>query len=265
MNLTEAIAYNYLVIVGVIILSKAVAPLNALLYYGKVAQAKGSKAPTPVQTFANVTVPKAWFLHFYYFFLALMWTLLFVCPHGVLAFTKYLVLWAVLTVQATRRAYESAYVTKWSAKSRMHFSHYLVGLDYYAGMVGICYVGLTGTEQKVGFSVVDIPLLVFFAAASVDQFQNHKHLALLVKYSTPSFRLFSLVSCAHYFDEVVIYLSVLSYLYAHAPVTYTDWAFALSYLFAVTNLSVSALETHHYYQAKFDDFQTKYAILPYVL
>lgn len=265
----ECLVAGYFGLVSVVILvTKYVGSLNQLLQYGKVALQK--KEPEGsldivVARVASLTVPKSWFLHFYLVFLVLMWGQMwwvFGASH------KYKLIWALLTLQASRRAVESHALTAWGSKSRMHVSHYFVGLLYYVCISGNCLLGLTtGAVDAVGASRVDsveLLLVGIFLVFSVDQWQNHRHLALLVKYSVPTFRFFKVVSCAHYLDEIALYF-VITVIALRGNTTSADWNFAASWVFVVVNLSVSALETKQYYMEKFENYDVRYAVIPFAV
>lgn len=265
MHLAQFVATTYLAVSANIVLTKLAPVLNPMLHYGKVAQATPAQGPPLVRKLAAVTVPKSWFLHYYFVFLALMWGMLVVCREPILLGTKYLFVWFLLTIQATRRALESVFVSKWSALSRMHVTHYMVGLGYYVGLSIACYCGLTSNTKPIELGATDYLLAAAFGHVSWDQARNHLHLALLVKYSVPTRGLFSAVSCAHYLDELVLYLILTVYVLIHGPVGDADWAIVASYVFAVTNLTITAVETNRYYRTKFDGYNVKYAIVPYVV
>lgn len=256
----------------VILLTKAVPDLNKLLHYGKVSQveishgsAEKSDLAKLVDKLAQLTVPKTWFLHFYIVFASTQWLQVLSDPKSVLRRSKYLAVWLLLTVQATRRLAESFALTNWGNKLRMHVSHYMVGIFYYLGVSLTCWLGLRSDKSEFEVGAVDLMILLTFVLFAVDQFQNHRHLALLVKYSVPKFRFFRLVSCAHYMDEICIYFSVLLLVLVHGPFSEVDFAFLTSWIFVVVNLSVSASETWNYYKVKFDDYDVQYAVIPYLM
>lgn len=270
--LSTVVLTYFLSVSVVILLTKAVPDLNKLLHYGKVSQGQNFREPAEksglaklVDKVAQLTVPKTWFSHFYIVFASIQWLQLLSDPKSVLRLSKFLAVWLLLTVQATRRLAESFALTNWGNKLRMHVSHYMVGLFYYLGMSLTCWLGLGSDKSEFQVGAVDLLILLSFMFFSIDQFQNHRHLALLVKYSVPKFRFFKLVSCAHYMDEIFIYLSVVLLLLVHGPFDNVDFALLSSWVFAVVNLSVSAIETWNYYKVKFDDYDVQYAVIPYLL
>lgn len=260
MNRESCIAGYFAVATVAVLVVKTARPLNLLLQYGKVAESQ-KNGPLVVQWAAGLTVPKSWFTHFYVVFAVLMWAQV-----GFIGdvFTKYRLIWMLLTTQATRRMVESFQLTNWGSESRMNISHYAVGLAFYLGISASCYLGLSDDALELKtVSRWNAVLIVVFALASVDQFQNHRHLALLVKYSLPTFRCFKVVACAHYLDEIVLYLVVLAVSMQQARLN-ADYSILASYVFVVVNLGVSAGETKLYYEAKFEDFNVEYAMVPYI-
>lgn len=265
-------AYFSLVSLAIII-AKAVPVLHQFLRYGKVSLESSKYKPLSnlaklVAMLAEVTVPKNWFTHFYVAFAFLQCGQLLLVPGGSFN-SNYLIVWLLLTIQATRRLIESFVLTNWGSASRIHVSHYIAGNLFYVGVSLVCYLGLSeevGPESGfLQFGWLEAALVVIFIVFSLDQFQNHSHLALLVKYSLPSFRLFNLVSCAHYFDEIVIYLVVALETIARGRVAKTKFAFLAAWMFVAVNLTVSALETKSYYGLKYDDYHVNFAIIPFVI
>lgn len=265
-------AYFSLVSLAIIV-AKAVPGLHQFLRYGKVSLESSKHEPQSnlaklVAMLAEVTVPKNWFTHFYVVFSFLQWGQLVLVP-GENFNSNYLIVWLLLTIQATRRLFESFVLTNWGSTSRIHVSHYLVGNLFYVGVSLVCYLGLSedvGPESGfLRFGWLEAALVVIFGVFSIDQFQNHRHLALLVKYSLPSFRLFNLVSCAHYLDEIAIYLVVALEIIARGRAAKTKFAFLAAWMFVAVNLTVSALETKSYYGLKFDDYHVNFAIIPFVV
>ena len=249
--------------------------LSALTAHGKVAQNStlidSSWFAKLINAVAGLTVPKAWFSHFYVLYLLLMWGQFLYDPYTILSNGKYLLVWLFLTCQATRRLYESYHVTRWGNASKMHVSHYFLGLGFYMGVSIICFCGLQSHHGDSGNGVTGtgffwtLLLVAFFAICQLDQYRNHKHLAALVKYSVPKKGLFSLVSSAHYCDEILIYFTVVLLAFTRGRLIAEDWALLSIWIFVVINLSISALETHSYYLTKFEDFHLRYAIIPGIL
>lgn len=253
----------------IIAAAKAFPHFHRFLHYGKLVKLDESKLDSPlpptVNYLASVSVPKAWFSHFYILFTVLQWGIFARWPTWVLSNSKYLYVWVMLTLQATRRLYESVYVTKWGNSSRMNVSHYILGVCFYCGVSMACWSGLSRNSPVFQFKMLDFVIWTVFVIVSIEQYRNHRHLALLVKYSVPSRGLFSVVSCAHYFDEIVVYFVVALEAWTHETVTATDYAFWAISAFVFVGLSVAAVETRTYYKTKFDKYTVKYAVVPYLV
>lgn len=265
MYIPLVISAYFAVASGIVIVTKLCAPLNQLIAYGKVAQT--SQTPTEgfsrlVQLVSRVTVPKKYFTHFYLLFMSLQWLQLPYVSLNVLV-TQPGIVWLLLTIQATRRAAESIALTQWGLTSRMHVSHYAVGLLFYICVAANCYCGLREPNESI-FGMRHVAAILVFVGFSVDQFDNHRHLAGLVKYSTPTFRMFLLVACAHYSDEIAIYFAVTVAAWT-SPLLQVSGAFFAAWVFVAVNLSVSGLESLRYYRAKFDDYSVTYAVVPFLI
>lgn len=265
---THLISAYFLLASATVLIAKLIPDLRQLIRYGKVGLQSSTAEPRSyfaklVALVASVKVPKTWFAHFYIVFALLQWVQLLLMPHAVVN-SNYLVVWILLTAQASRRLLESLFLTNWGSSSQMHISHYIVGLLFYVGISLLCYLGLSegGSSE---WEWLELRIVVAFVLFSFDQFQNHQHLALLVKYSVPTFRLFKVVSCAHYLDEIIIYLLVTSESLTRGAKSSTCYAFVTAWTFAVVNLTVSSLETKAYYEIKFDNYDVEYAIVPYVI
>lgn len=199
-------------------------------------------------------------------------------------------IWVLLTVQAARRTYESIFVTKFGAHSRMHISHFLVGIVFYVLVSLIAFTGTstdtsgtlagkirtivetitkraahesnTGSAGCLLFS--DYILALAFVVCNIDQYRNHVHLSGLVKYTAPSTGLFQVTSCAHYSDEIMIYGIVTAISMKLGRWSTQSLAFLAAWWFVVVNLSISAKETRAFYLTKFEDYSVKYSIVPFL-
>ncbi|OBA23551.1 hypothetical protein METBIDRAFT_76546 [Metschnikowia bicuspidata var. bicuspidata NRRL YB-4993] len=246
--------------------------LSVLVYYGKVAQGRLHQNLSPLATLFNglakLTVPKAWFAHFYILYLALMWSQVVLYPKSILENGKYTLVWLFLTCQASRRLYESFNVSRWSPASRMNVSHYLMGMLFYVGVSAACLLGLLSQDplEEQKFSLLHKAwvggLGLLFLLSQIDQYRNHKYLASLVKYSAPKNGVFCVVSSAHYLDEIVAYFCVVLLVFTRGQIVAEDWSLLSIWLFIVINLSISACETHKYYKQKFDDYSVRFALIP---
>lgn len=265
MSIPILISIYFMLASALVLFTKFCAPLNQLLAYGKVAQTQrssGKGLARLVQLFARLTVPKKYFGHFYILFMILQWAQLPYAANRILT-TQPGIVWLLLTLQATRRAAESIALTQWGLTSRMHVSHYAVGILFYICVAANCYFGLLESSAPALGPRHMVAMLVF-AIFSLDQFQNHQHLAGLVKYSVPTFRMFLLVACAHYSDEIAIYLAVAAAAWRW-QVLQVSVAFFAAWVFVAVNLSVSGLESLRYYRTKFDDYKVTHAVVPLFL
>ncbi|KAM3165431.1 Polyprenol reductase [Lachancea thermotolerans] len=217
--------------------------LPTLLKYGKTLQGVPSKGGI-LGSLQSLTVPKRWFGHFYVYSTAL--ALLNVC--FLRGFASLLVL-----THSARRLYETRCVSKFGKDSRIHLSHYLVGLWFYTAVNCAVFVDRTRTRSPLARLVA----VIVFVLSSLDQYRNHLHLSKLVKYTLPTYGLFQLVSSPHYFDEILIYLSLAVYT--------SSLKMFLCLVWVIVNLSTSALETRSWYAKKFPRAAPSFAIIPYLL
>jgi len=103
-------------------------------------------------------------------------------------------------------------------------------------------------------------LVYLFAAIS--QYQCHKHLAGLKKYSLPNRGAFRFLICPHYTYECLLYLAMAV---AGAPKgAACNITLICGLLFVVTNLGVTAGTTRKWYMEKFgsDAVKTKWNMIP---
>ena len=100
--------------------------------------------------------------------------------------------------------------------------------------------------------------------AATNQYQCHKHLAGLVKYSLPTKGAFRILVCPHYFFECLLYLSMAV---AGAPKgALCNTTLLCGLLFVANNLGVTAGTTRKWYEAKFgaDAVKKRWNIIPLV-
>lgn len=280
-----------------LLVAKCIPQLDRFFRHGKLnLHSLNQPVPQIIHQLANLTVPKQWFAYFYHLFLILMITLTSYNWLSLQFHDYNRLIWLLLLVQAGRRTYESKYVTKWSMNSRMHFTHFFVGIVFYVLVSLIAFTGVgefatmtkraeTITEQlkpvtnrtiretieefltsNISSSLLfsDYILAFAFLIYSLDQYQNHVHLSSLVKYTAPSIGLFKNVSCAHYFDEILIYGIVTVISMKLGRFSMQSLSFLAAWCFVVVNLSISAKETRAFYLTKFTDYSVKYSIIPYL-
>lgn len=191
----------------------------------------------------NFSVPKSYFAHFYILSSALALVTLASYPTDILVWQLFL--------HSSRRLYETLYISKYTEKSKMNWSHYAVGLWFYSQLNILVYLRV----QRENTTARVLPILVM-VLASWDQYKNHVVLSKLKKYSLPRSRLFELVCCPHYLDEMIIYGSLVSY----------GHEFVWPLIWVIASLSISALESRKFYLSKFKDTEVpRYAAIPYIL
>lgn len=268
--------------------------LQRLLKYGKT-MLHQDRARGPLSWLVKLTVPKRWFLHFYVFLVTNCAVILLIyfqgdtknlsaltyqssnassksqmiCSKSAIYRTTGFIL---VCAQATRRLYECLFVSSFNPAARMNLLHYLMGLIFYFTLsinaaLGFLPTLLCGLDKPVPLSsYTKISLIiVLFLAASVDQFQNHRHLSKLKKYSLPYFRLFRWSTSPHYFDEVFIYLLIAILFNLEEPRGLTELNFIFMWLFVLVNLTVSSFETFDYYRHKYPFLRQRYSIIPGIL
>ncbi|CCD22416.1 putative polyprenol reductase NDAI_0A02580 [Naumovozyma dairenensis CBS 421] len=247
--LLQLVTYLYRISFFIGFLSVIVAKLYLpdFLEYGKTLKDHDEpQNKTILQKIIHFTVPKAYFSHFYY--LSSVLSLVTFCYYP-----SYPIVWMLL-FHSLRRLYETLYTSKYSAKSRMNWSHYVVGIWFYSTLHII--LGIKLHYQEIPRYPRDTFTFLIFFLASWDQYKNHEVLANLVKYSLPKERLFKLVSCPHYLDELIIYGSFIAF----------NNEFCWLFVWVFVSLGISALETKAFYQLKFkDEVVPKYAMVPFIL
>lgn len=241
------IGYRLTILIGLSSVAVANFLIPELLRYGKTftsGESPNTDAPLWQRLF-YATVPKYYFSHFYY--LSTLLSLI-----NLYNYHRSPVVWLILC-HSIRRAYETTLVSTCTPKSRMHWSHYVVGLWFYT--VLNLMINLELYQNAISPTLKSMPLLIF-CLASWDQNKNHRILSRLVKYSLPTEGLFKWVCCPHYLDEILIYASLIPY----------DLEFAWLLLWVSVNLGVSALENKKYYDRRFPQARVpQYALIPLVL
>lgn len=284
---------------------KAIPEFGNLLHYGKTLRV-GSRHNSLSAYVAQYSVPKSWFAHFYvvyYVYCLGIGFILISClrlsSKGKLFFLEQFVstsmsslladtiaslhrrklAFILLYIQAGRRLIETVYVTRFSPRARMNILHYAMGLIFYLGLCLNCFLSLVffyanasvpWQDQmrlwKTNFGWSEVLLVIFFLMLQVDQFQNHRHLASLQKYSVPTFGFFKYVSCAHYMDEVLIYGTIALIVNRKVQsLDVFDINYLFSFLFVLVNLAISSRETHKFYRANFSSFKTPFSIIPFII
>ncbi|CDF88064.1 related to Polyprenol reductase [Zygosaccharomyces bailii] len=232
---------TYLIGLASLIVAKLLLP--EFLKYGKTLSKPRGQGPS-WQRIAYRTVPKSYFAHFY--ILSSTLSVITVCRYP-----RHALVWLLL-FHSLRRLYETLYVSQYSIRSRMNWSHYAVGLWFYSSLNIILNVELYKKHITRSFNM---PALILFCVAAWDQYENHKVLAALVKYSLPQQRLFRWICCPHYLDEILIYCSLLS----------ASREFVWPLIWVCASLCLSATECKRYYKVKYPGRAPPYALVPFVL
>ncbi|KAH3685746.1 hypothetical protein WICPIJ_003295 [Wickerhamomyces pijperi] len=225
-----------------------------------------------IEKLISLRVPKLWFFHFYLlsFFLSLLGFLIlhlnleygFSPPEilireindperqSLVSCDVARVVFFLILGHSTRRLVETLFIMRYGRGSKMNISHYFVGIFFYTSINLLLLLStdfqepetLTEKDQGEIFDPVLFGSCILFFLASLDQFMNHIHLSNIVKYNLPKFGFFKYICCAHYFDEILMYLSIFAAI--------RNFSFALVLLWVVINLSVSAIESREFYKRR---------------
>lgn len=253
----------YVIAILCVILASMERRLRFLLKYGKTLTGSHSNG------WLSIYVPKSFFTHFYVIdlifsivnILALFRSRQIVSGQVSsniwampISRTQFETVIVMMLIQSSRRLYECFFVSKFAKTAKIHLFHYLAGWFFY---VTVNLLPLLGFE--LGYNeITDIKLLplALFGFASIDQWQNHHYLSTLVKYTLPNKGLFHFVSCAHYFDEILIYLSYFLVL--------RNGSAFIVLLWVIINLSVSANQSWLFYKSKFTTGKHYWRIIPFI-
>ncbi|XP_054163761.1 polyprenol reductase-like [Oppia nitens] len=187
----------------------------------------------------------------------------------------------LMCLQVCRRLYECTRLSVFSQDGKMAAAHYFCGFSFYLG-VGLALLadahGFPGTPDSLPpqlqwtaiFRLNHIIGSVLFLIANLIQFKSHSILANLRKdrngrvvtfqHSIPRGSLFELVSCPHYFAEIVVYFSLAVVLAFQSP----NWW--LVFAFVTTNQLIVGLFNHYWYLKRFPDYPSKRkAVIPFLL
>jgi 3-oxo-5-alpha-steroid 4-dehydrogenase 3 / polyprenol reductase len=223
---------------------------------------------------ASIKVPHSWFRHFYMVSVvsSMVWLQQLYTRgpilHKVLSntstnnpsmsFNQLVLCWTLLTIQGSRRLYESMILAKPSL-SEMWVGHYLLGLLYYTAMSLAIWIegapALRSTQEPLGDAMISAPsistfvFLPIFLLASGIQHDAHCYLNSLRKYAMPSHPAFHAVVSPHYTAECAIYFSLM-FLAAPSGQLVNNTLLA-AFLFVVIELGVSADISKQWYMRKF--------------
>ncbi|XP_013200323.1 polyprenol reductase [Amyelois transitella] len=247
-----------------------------------------------------IEIPKAWYRHFYLFSslfggVTLFYMILVYCwgftvneyvrfilrllleqEEASVSVTAAVVTMTLLTIQCTRRLYETYFVQVFAKTSKMNLSHYLAGIIHYFACI-VAAVGqaplFCGKQNREGIvwndawtSIFIVPCSITFLACWYEQFKTNLIFANLRKdkktgtvvseaHTVPHGRLFNTVSSPHRLCEVVMY-TVLLFLMP------TKTFFCI-YLWVLGNQIQTAIQAHEWYIQTFKNYpKNRWAIFP---
>ncbi|XP_066575997.1 polyprenal reductase isoform X2 [Amia ocellicauda] len=183
---------------------------------------------------------------------------------------------ALLWIHSFRRLLECVFVSVYS-DGVIHLVQYGFGLSYYI-LLGLTVLCTEGQREHTGLLKEDVFAqvhwyhvvgLMLFVWASVHQHRCHVILANLrkgssgtvvsLKHGVPHGDWFQLVSCPHYFAELLIYVAFC----ITSGCTFTWWLVVLYVLF---NQTLAAVLCHDFYHKKFESYpKQRKAFIPFVL
>ena len=184
----------------------------------------------------------------------------------------------LFTIQSLRRLLECLTLSKRSTSSSMWIGHYLIGLAFYfftniaifidhirAGMDDSALIS-PSSRSEMSLTLLDQIALAMFFIASVEQYQYHKYLASLPKYTVPDGYAFKLVIAPHYAAECVIYLCLAVLSAPRGQQVNMSMLFAL--LFVVVNQGITADGTKRWMLGKFPErrkeIESRWRMIPMV-
>lgn len=201
-------------------------------------------------------------------------------PHrsAPVAATTILLVQILESCQVFRRCYECMFVSVYS-DARMHVWHYLMGYFFYLGVqlsILSNAPGFSSTSHAIpSLSLSDVSwnhvvgTLLFLWAFSV-QFDSHLRMASLRKDGTgkvvttnhkiPRGGWFEVVSCPHYFSEIMVYNALTLILWRPNLTWWLMMAWTWSNQIAVSLLC------HGWYKENFPDYpKSRKAVFPFLL
>eukprot|EP00744_Colponema_vietnamica_P014790 GILI01020706.1.p1 GENE.GILI01020706.1~~GILI01020706.1.p1 ORF type:complete len:320 (-),score=51.25 GILI01020706.1:35-970(-) len=187
----------------------------------------------------------------------------------------------LLQLHLFRRILECSFVSVFSSSARMHIFGYILGMSFYAlaSLTLVVQSPLLLPPSSTMSSLLRIEVMELTSPWTVcavflfllgNSFQSKAHAMLAdlrkgsdpsqpAEYKVPVGSLFNYVSCPHYAAELLIYASLLL-LQPHST------SLVLMFLFVCTNLTITALRTHSWYQQTFPNYpRRRKAIIPLIL
>lgn len=241
---------------GAAVLAANFPPLNSFINYGKTRKRSLTASRSLVQILADVTVPKSWFYHFYILLVSLLVSRCYK-KQSMNAREVFLL------CQGLRRLLEQFYTFHASANSKMHLSHYIVGILFYTTQA-LCQVRIRANLTPTWW--------VAFFCVSIYQHLCHSTLGATPKYQFPAFPLIGKsdmlsTACPHYGAEIILYAIV----FALADLDDADggFYFSLSSLIWVTvSLAISGETSRRYYSdpkvSKNHQRHIRWAVIPLI-
>lgn len=233
---------------------------------GKLTEQAPERALGPV---SDIFVPQKWFAHFYMAGcmcngLALAWvshqtrstpSIDALIPCGIAS--------CLLQIHLLRRLIETVMMMKYPKDAKMHVIAYIFGLSYYV-VVPLTYCTSSDELHHRSHNLHIYMGAFIFIIGNVVQWHSHYVLSLLSRkgngrYRIPRKGLFHLVSCPHYFGEIVIYLG-LALMHVYGPLR--AW---YPFVWVIVNLILAARMTHSWYQSHFKTYPAdRKMLIPYV-
>ncbi|XP_044724275.1 3-oxo-5-alpha-steroid 4-dehydrogenase domain-containing protein [Hirsutella rhossiliensis] len=179
--------------------------------------------------------------------------------------------WSMLALQGARRLYECFRVVK-PGRTPMLPAHWILGLAFYTVMNTAVWIHGSGpiiaswkSRDPPVLLTTRVPLtLALFFTAWFKQYECHRYLASLKKYTLPSEGLFSHLVCPHYTCECFIYLAIA--LMAAPAGSLFNASLLCGLTFVAVNLGVTAHGTKQWYVDKFGTERVagKWKMIPFV-
>lgn len=189
-------------------------------------------------TIYKLQVKRSWFIHFYY--LSTILSISNVMYDYV--YYKNISINSLFFMHSFRRLIETYSQNKNSkSTSYMNISHYLVGIWFYFNFNFLQFY-----KQQISHKdSIKVSHFIIFISLNVLQCVHHLHLQSLRKYTIPHKYMFKRSYCAHYFIEILIYLSLMWF-------DNFSLETVLPFIWTFFNLSVSAHNTKNWYIKKFN-------------
>ncbi|GAW82527.1 polyprenol reductase [Plasmodium gonderi] len=169
----------------------------------------------------------------------------------------------LLQIQLVRRLFEQLFIVRTTPKSAMHIFSYILGVTFYV----VAPFSIYNNDRKK-YTLVELYPVTLFLLGTLIQHDTHLRLAKLrpkeekkiySPYKVPNGGFFYLVSCPHYFAEILIYLSFL--------LLNPNLINLLNYTFVLLMLIKNGIQTHNWYleTARKEYPKQRRVIFPYIL